>query len=166
MGCLLRQADLPRLGRVLCIGCGDGQFEVTLSPHADSITAPDLSLEAIAAAKRNAARAGVNNIDFRCMPLTDLRWEESFDALLCIAFIHHVPEPDQPTLLRQIHDHLVPGGIFSAQDPNIHGVMQKIGRVVLRSKYDSYHTTDERELDPAEIARLLREASFATARIG
>jgi len=44
--------------------------------------------------------------------------------------------------------------------------MRMIGRVVLGSKYDSYHSPDERELEPAEIARLLREVGFATVRIG
>ena len=50
--CLLHQSGLRRLGRVLCIGCGDGQFEVMLSRHAESITALDLSPEAIAVARR------------------------------------------------------------------------------------------------------------------
>ena len=36
-----------------------------------------------------------------------------------------------------------------------------MGRVVLGARYDDYHTPDERELDPARVAELVRDAGYA-----
>lgn len=163
---LRRVAGKRGLGRVLSLGCGDGEFELMLSKYADQITALDISSQAIEIANRNAARRGVTNVDFRCMPLADLSWEDQFDTVICLAFLHHVPEDDLPLLLRAAYDHLKPGGLFYSQDPNIKGFMRKVGRVILRDNYDKYHTPDERELVPGEIATLLKDAGFRRVRIG
>jgi 2-polyprenyl-3-methyl-5-hydroxy-6-metoxy-1,4-benzoquinol methylase len=136
-----------------------------LSPHVNHITGLDISPEAVALAKRKAAQSGVNNVEFRCQSLSELKWDESYDAILCLSFLHHVPAPELPGLLRQVRSHLSPGGIFYAVDPNIHGIMRSIGRVVMRGRYDDYHSPGERELDPAEIVSVLREAGFHEVRI-
>jgi len=162
---LLRLSGQRRLGRVLSIGCGDGQFELMLAPHAEHVTGLDISPEAVASAQRNAAAAGVANATFRCQSFSDLVWDETYDVITCIAFLHHVPEPELPTLLRQAHQHLAPGGCFFAVDPNVNAVLRKIGRVVMGNRYDQYHSPDERELDPADTAAQLRAAGFADARV-
>ncbi|MCH6552394.1 MAG: nuclear transport factor 2 family protein, partial [Planctomycetes bacterium] len=46
------------------------------------------------------------------------------------------------------------------------GVLRKIGRVLLGERYDSYHSPDERELDPNEIADALRTAGFDEVQLG
>src|SRR5262245_41881835 len=104
------------LGRALSIGCGDGAFELLLAPHADSVVGVDLSPEAIAAAERARAAAGATNVSFRCTSFRDLPWDERFDTIVCLAFLHHVPEPELAGFLRACHDHLVPGGRFFSQD--------------------------------------------------
>ena len=162
---LLKQAGQYKAKRVLSLGCGDGQFELMLAPQAEHITALDISSEAIALAKRNAAEAEVCNVEFRCHPLSELSWSETYDGVICLAFLHHVPPKELGILLRQVYDHLVPGGFFYAEDPNVHGILRKIGRVILGTGYDRYHSPDERELDPTELASLLRETGFATVRI-
>jgi SAM-dependent methyltransferase len=163
---LLNLAGGNRLGRVLSIGCGDGQFELMLARHAEHVTGLDLSPAAIGLAKRQAADRGVHNVEFRRQPLSESSWNETYDAVVCLAFLHHVPPNELLPLLRQVHEHLVPGGWFYAQDPNVHGILRKIGRVVLRGGYDHYHSPDERELDPAEIESLLRRTGFDDVRIG
>jgi hypothetical protein len=85
--------------------------------------------------------------------------------VICVAFLHHVPESEVPALLARIHAHLEPGGIFYSQDPNVKGLLRAVGRVVLGSRYDAYHTPDERELDPDALDRALREAGFAEVEI-
>ncbi len=163
---LLRQSGKTRLGRVLSLGCGDGQFELMLAAHAQHVTAQDISPEAIELAKRKATSAKIENVEFRCQSFSDLNWDETYDAIICLAFLHHVPQTELPTLLRQVYDHLVPGGFFYAQDPNIHGVLRKIGRVILRDGYDQYHTQDERELNPKEIVSQIQETGFKKVRVG
>jgi 2-polyprenyl-3-methyl-5-hydroxy-6-metoxy-1,4-benzoquinol methylase len=163
---LLHQVGEYHLRHVLSLGCGDGQFELMMAPYAEHVTGLDISPEAIALARRKAADAGVHNVEFRCQPLSELSWNETYDAVVCLAFLHHVPSAELLALLRQVYDHLVPGGFFYAEDPNINGILRKIGRVILRGGYDRYHSPDERELDPAEIASLLRQTGFTRVQIG
>lgn len=152
------------LGRVLSIGCGDGEFERMLAPHCERVTALDISPEAIEIASRLASDAGISNIEFRCLPIAALEWTEAFDTITCVAFLHHVTT-ELPALLRRIHQHLVPGGLFYSQDPNVHGILRKIGRVVLGPRYDAYHSPDERELDAEEFREQLLAAGFASVEI-
>src|SRR5689334_21663014 len=61
-----------RRGRVLSVGCGDGQFELMLAPRARSVLGVDISPEAIDVARRAQARAAVSNVEFRCVSVADL----------------------------------------------------------------------------------------------
>jgi SAM-dependent methyltransferase len=162
---LRRAAGAKGLGRVLSIGCGDGEFERMLAAHSEHVTALDLSPEAIEIASQLANRERVSNIAFRCLSIAALEWSESFDTIVCVAFLHHVPEAELSSLLQRIHEHLVPGGLFYAQDPNARGILRKIGRLVLGSNYDAYHSPDERELDAEELRQQLLEAGFASVEI-
>ena len=162
---LLRLAAGPDgLKRVLSIGCGDGRFELMVARHAEFVTAIDISPEAIELAKENAAKLGVSNVEFRCMPVSEFSWEARFDVVLCVAFLHHLPEPKLPDFLRDVFVHTAPGGLLFTQDPNVNGILRKVGRVVLGSRYDNYHSDDERELDPEEMKRELASAGFESLR--
>ena len=161
-----RAAGEVRLQRVLSLGCGDGQFERMLAPFAEQITALDISPQAIEVANRKAAQAQISNIDFRCLPLSELSWDDQFDAIICLAFLHHVPEVELPELLRQVFAHLKPGGLFYSQDPNRHGLLRKIGRLLLGARYDKFHSPDERELVPSDLTAKLRAAGFDSAQTG
>lgn len=161
---LLRAAGRP-LGRVLSVGCGDGAFELLLAPHASHVVGLDLSPEAIERAERARAGQGVRNVEFRCLSFRDLAWNERFDTIVCLAFLHHVPEAELPGFLRACHEHVVPGGLFFSQDPNVRGVLRAIGRRVLGARYHAYHSPDERELDPAELARAVSAAGFTSVAI-
>ncbi len=153
------------LGRVLSLGCGDGQFELMLAPWAERVVGLDISAQGIDIAKRKAAQANLTNVDFVCMPFADLRWDDPFDTIICLAFLHHVPEPELQGLIDRCFTHLKPGGLFYSQDPNRHGVLRKLGRVVMGTHYDHYHSPDERELDPPELERQLRAAGFDAVTI-
>ena len=154
------------MGRVLSLGCGDGQFELMLAPHAEHVTALDISRQAIEIATGNAVDAGVKNVDYRCMPLSELSWEDQFDTVICLAFLHHVPEEDLPELLKRSYDHLRPGGLFYTQEPSEGGILRTIGRVVLGKRYDKFHSPDERELVPEVISGALRDAGFESVKVG
>jgi SAM-dependent methyltransferase len=163
---LLRAANRGRrLGRVLSVGCGEGLFEIGLAADAEAVVGLDLSEGAIGRARRRAALAGVRNVEFRCLPLAELRWDEPFDAIVCLAFLHHLPGAELPGFLREACRHLRPGGFFYAQDPNRNGWLRKVGRRLLGSRYDRYHSPDERELDPGALRGQLLEAGFASAEV-
>jgi ubiquinone/menaquinone biosynthesis C-methylase UbiE len=55
---------LVRGERVLDLGCGDGRLALGVAPFAASVDGIDPDPEAIAAAKRNARKAGVRNVRF------------------------------------------------------------------------------------------------------
>jgi SAM-dependent methyltransferase len=148
------------LGRVLSLGCGDGQFELMLAPWAQQVLGLDISPQGIEIAQRQAVRQGIANVEFRCLSLSDLRWDDQFDTIICLAFLHHVLRDEVPKLLKQCFDHLTPGGFFYSQDPNRNGVLRKAGRVLMGSNYDKYHSPDERELDPREMEIQLTSAGF------
>jgi hypothetical protein len=59
-----------------------------------------------------------------------------------------------------------PRGFFYSQDPNAGGLTRKLGRLVLRDRYDAYHSPDERELWPREVAAELRRAGFDDVQLG
>jgi len=150
-----------RLGRVLSVGCGDGEFELLLAARADAVVGVDISPEAIEMARSAQARAAVRNVEFRCLSVVDLALTERFDTVVCVAFLHHLPAAALSYFLATTYDRLQPGGLFYAQDPSVHGIMRLVGRRLLGARYDTYHSPDERELDPAEVVDALTTAGFA-----
>jgi SAM-dependent methyltransferase len=166
LSALLRLTRGRKIGRVLSVGCGEGPFECLLAPHADSVLGIDLSGEAIDKARARACALGLGNVDFRCENASQLRVDERFDGIVCIAFLHHVPEAELPGLLAGFHALLRPGGYFFARDPSKAGVLRAVGRSVLGARYDHYHSPDELELDAEAVAGQLRAAGFASVEIG
>ncbi len=163
---LRRRTKGRRISRVLSIGCGEGLFEALLAPFAESIVGIDLSEEAVARAHARATAHGLRNVEFRRVALSELRWDESFDAIVCLAFLHHVPEAELAGLLASVHAHLRPGGFFYAQDPSRRAWLRGLGRRLLGGRYERYHSADERELDPREVEAELRRAGFASVELG
>ena len=154
-----------RLGRVLSVGSGDGTFELMMAPQADSVLGVDISPEAIDMARKAQTEAGVRNVEFRCVSVVDLALTERFDTIVCVAFLHHLPAAALDHFLAVMCDRLEPGGLFYSQDPNRHGVLRFVGRRLLGNRYDSYHSRDERELDPAEITGALSTAGFSAIAV-
>lgn len=161
---VLREHGSERLGRVLSVGCGDGRFELMLAPFADRVLGIDLSPQAVELARRLSRERGVDNVEFRCASVTDFDTPERFDTVLCIAFLHHVPAGRLRELMARLVDRIEPGGLLYTQDPNVRGILRRIGRAVLGGAYDRYHSPDERELDPREMKRTLRDLGLTNAR--
>lgn len=153
------------LETVVSLGCGDGAFELFLAPHVRHITAIDSSREGIDAARARAQEAKITNVTFICGSAFDLDSAE-YDAIIALSFLHHVPESCLPGLLDICRNHLKPGGVFFSQDPNIRAFSRRIGRLVMGDRYDRYHSADEREMSPAETARLFQEIGYSRVTIG
>ena len=163
---LQRTTGLKAFGNVLSIGCGDGLFEVLLSPIAEQIVALDISPEAIEVARENAQRKGFKNLDFRCMSVTEMDFKEQFDAVICLSFLHHVTGEALTSLLQQTFKLLKPGGFFYSVDPYRDGLLRRIGRAILGSRYHKYHSPDEVEMHPKEFIPELMSAGYANIQIG
>ncbi|MBT7617431.1 MAG: class I SAM-dependent methyltransferase [Calditrichaeota bacterium] len=99
-------AQLPHGGKALDLGCGCGvpgtQF---LSDHFTT-TGVDISPVQIERAKKLVPMA-----DFECADITELNYtESSFDAIVSLYTIIHVPIEEHFALLQNIHRWLKPGG--------------------------------------------------------
>lgn len=118
-----------RVGAVLEIGCGVGNLATALADRAERVTAFDLSPEMIRVAReRSAARP---NIEF--FVADAMTWtypEQTFDAVVSLATLHHMPLDE---VLEKVKGTLKPGGVFISVDLYEPDATQKLMRRV-RSK--------------------------------
>ncbi len=162
---LLRHAKPGGLGSVLSLGCGRGWFETLLAEHADQVLGIDLSPESIADAQALVAREGIHNVEFVCADIARFELDQSFDTVICVGFLHHLSDREGVELLMRIYEHLKVGGLLHTQDPNVNGLLRKLGRIALGSRYDDFHSDDERELDPDAVRKMFLEVGFDRADV-
>jgi 2-polyprenyl-3-methyl-5-hydroxy-6-metoxy-1,4-benzoquinol methylase len=98
---------VPAGGTVLDVGCGCGiPVARSLADGGYAVTGVDLSPVQIARAKELVPGA-----DFLCCDALDVQFPAgSFDAVVCLYALIHMPQDDQPELLRRIATWLRPGG--------------------------------------------------------
>lgn len=103
---------LPR-GEVLDVGAGTGNVAVKLARTGrfDRVVAADISRGMLRVAREAAEALGLDNLetvetDMRALPFPD----DSFDAVVGCAFLHHLPDPVR--FVREVHRVLRPGAPF------------------------------------------------------
>jgi len=80
---------IPRGGRVLDVGCGTGAFTRRIAARAASVVGVDFSAEAIRLAR---ARTTASSVSFVCGDFMSANPDaESFDAVVSVATLHHLP---------------------------------------------------------------------------
>ena len=108
---------------VLDIGCGMGYFSVPMAGMAgDSgkVIAVDLQLEMLGGLKRNAAKAGVNNIiTHQCEKNTLAldEWAGNVDFALVFWMLHEVP--DSQRLILEVRAALSEHGVLFFSEPKL-----------------------------------------------
>ena len=96
--------------RVLDLGCGCGIPVARRLASRHSVTGVDLSAVQIA-----RARELVPSAMFICADMTNVDFtEQSFDAIVCLFALIHVPLTEQAGLLRKIRGWLRPNGVLLA----------------------------------------------------
>lgn len=147
--------------RILSLGCGIGDTELMLAMHAGSVTGVDLSPAAIKQARTDAAQAGVANAEFIESGAAEASLTNaSFDAVIGIFFLHHLPDAELHKMALRIRAWLKPGGVFYALDPSRYRLSGALGAVLVPHLMRRYQTPDEHELKPADTAARFREAGF------
>lgn len=155
----------PR-SRVLSLGCGIGDTELLLAPHVGSITGIDVSPSAIRQARQDAERAGVTNVEFVTSSVAAADFaESSFDVIVAIFFLHHLPDEELRAAASRVRDWLKPGGVFYGLDPSRYRLSGAIGSLLVPRLMRRYQTPDEHELDPRQAAARFHEAGLE-ARFG
>ena len=101
--------------KLLEIACGTGRHALELARRGYEIVALDYSADMIAAAERNRQGAAGAQVDFRCADMRALDVpERPFDAIVCLFdSIGYVSTNEAlRAVLRGVHAHLRPGGLF------------------------------------------------------
>lgn len=103
--------------RVADIGCGTGHAIVLLAQAfpASEFIGYDLAEDAVAAARAEAAEAGLINARFEVCDVAGLTIEQPFDVVFVFDAIHDQVDP--AGVLARIHDALAPGGLFFMFEP-------------------------------------------------
>jgi len=147
--------------RVLSLGCGIGDTELLLAPHVGSLIGIDVSPSAIRQAGEDAVRASVTNVEFVASSVEAADFaESSFDAIVAIFFLHHLPDEELKAAAARVHDWLKPGGVFYGLDPSRYRLSGAIGALLVPHLMRRYQTPDEHELNPREAAARFREAGL------
>jgi SAM-dependent methyltransferase len=164
---ILRVTGVNRNASVLSLGCGIGDTELLLAPYVERVTGIDLSPAAITQAREDAYRTGVRNVEFLETTLEAGMLEgRSFDAIVAIFFLHHLPDAELDQTAAQIPGLLKPHGVFYSLDPSQRRLSGKLGKLLVPNLMRRYQTPDERELDPQSTAEIFRRAGLnATHRI-
>jgi len=102
-------ARVPRGARILDLCCGTGQIAADLTRRGFRVTGLDGSLDMLVFARRSAPEAALAAADARCFAL-----RPCFDAAICTfdSLNHLLRIADVEAAMRNVHDALVPGGLF------------------------------------------------------
>jgi 2-polyprenyl-3-methyl-5-hydroxy-6-metoxy-1,4-benzoquinol methylase len=105
-------ANPKRHGQALDIGCGTGNYAQYLAKHGYSVTGIDFSDEALAIARRNAAKAGLA-IEYINGDVTRLRScfkSGTFDFIFDYSILHHIDSESFITYAQHTAEILKPTG--------------------------------------------------------
>jgi ubiquinone/menaquinone biosynthesis C-methylase UbiE len=104
--------------RVLDVGAGTALIPIEICRRHDnvSITALDLSSEMLVLARRNIARAGMEDcIEPALQDAKELPYRDAvFDAVISNSIVHHIPAPSEA--LAEMARVLRPGGVLFVRD--------------------------------------------------
>jgi SAM-dependent methyltransferase len=131
---------------VLEAGCGEGYGADLLAGVADRVLGLDYDALTAVHVARSYPRVGVARANLVALPVPDAR----LDAVVSLQVVEHLW--DQGLFLRECRRVLRPGGRVMVSTPN--RLTFSPGR---DTPLNPFHT---RELDPRELAELVREAGF------
>jgi SAM-dependent methyltransferase len=159
---ILRVTGTGREARVLSVGCGIGDTEIAMAPRVAGITGVDLSPSGIHEARAAAECAAATNAVFLegTLESVDLA-PRSFDLVLAIFFLHHLPDTALAGFPRQAARLLAPGGWFYSLDPSRMRLSGAVGSILIPWIMKQHQSPDERELDAGLVSQLFAAENFA-----
>lgn len=99
---------LPRMGEIIDVGSGPGQFSQYMAQKGFGVVGIDYSKEMLEIAKQK-----VPNIQFQYMDMRNLEFDEaSFDGLLSAYSLIHISTEEIPNTLKGFYKVLKPGGFL------------------------------------------------------
>lgn len=99
---------------VLDIGCATGTQCGDIADNVKQVTGIDISSKLLAVAEQRKTERKLDNVAFVKTSLFDERFQSaSFDVVMAFYVLHFFEDLD--AVLKQIHDLLVPGGVFISE---------------------------------------------------
>jgi len=158
---ILRLTGANLESRVLSVGSGTGDTELLLAPHVCSVLGIDISPRGVEHAASTAEAQGVTNASFRVTELDDPALApESFDVIVAVFFLHHMPDRIDNDLPRRFHQLLRPGGVFYALDPSYYRLSGMVGKILFPALMKKYQTEGEEPLKPESTWQAFARAGF------
>lgn len=110
------EAEVPRSGRILEVGCGHGLFSAALAQTAPDrdVVGVDVDGDKIHAAQRAAVRCG-GRLRFAALPAGQLP-PGPWDAVAIIDVLYLIDRAGQETLVRRLAADLAPGGVLLVKE--------------------------------------------------
>lgn len=109
-------------GRVLDVGCGNGNISLFLGQKGYKVKGIDISPEAIEVAN---SRRNIDNVTFEVQPAEELRDNgERYKAIVCSEVLEHLDEPHK--LIDVLYDILEDDGVLVVTVPNGYGPREVI----------------------------------------
>jgi putative AdoMet-dependent methyltransferase len=108
---ILNSLELAPNSRILEIGTGSGHFARAAAKAGHRVTAVDVSTTMLEYARSRALADGLANIEFSHAGFLSFRaTSESYDAVVSVAVLHHLPDVWKMVALQRVKQALKPGG--------------------------------------------------------
>jgi len=110
---LFSQSQVPKQGKVLELGCGEGHFSRLLCQKGYQVTGADVSAQAIEWAETKARSMGLQ-IDYFVADLTQagVLENQGYEMIVDGNCLHCIIDQDRPVFLTNVFQALRPGGVF------------------------------------------------------
>ena len=99
---------------VLDLGCGTGKLTARILEAGHPVTAVDFSGQMLQAAAHNAP--GATFVQGELAQVPDLLAGQTFDCIIAVYAIHHLPDAEKYALLTALREHLNPEGVIVLGD--------------------------------------------------
>jgi 2-polyprenyl-3-methyl-5-hydroxy-6-metoxy-1,4-benzoquinol methylase len=109
---------LPASGSVLDIGCGFGLFSLYYASTGPGrlVRGIDLNPRRLGMARRAATRLGLENVVYEELDARHFKGDSPVSAAYMLDIVHHLPNDEVPSLLRELHRAIAPGGLLMVKD--------------------------------------------------
>jgi SAM-dependent methyltransferase len=144
-----------RVGNVLEVGCGGGFSARYLDGLYDTYTGVDYSEELIRYARQEN---GGSRREFVCANIKDFEPGRSFDVVLMVGVLHHMPDPS--AALVRLRDFLAPRGVVVVNEPQ-RGNPGISALRWIRKRVDPKYSADQVEFSETELSALFERAGYA-----
>ena len=99
---------------VLDLGCGTGKLTARILEAGHPVTAVDFSGQMLQAAAHNAP--GATFVQGELTQVPDLLEGQTFDCIIAVYALHHLPDAEKYALLTALREHLNPEGVIVLGD--------------------------------------------------